>query len=57
MSSPHPLVSVVIPAYNCAWNAGSYDGVWLAGIAPALLAAAMHWPIQERSHLASLKAA
>jgi hypothetical protein len=29
----------------------------MAGIALALLAAAMHWPIEERSHLANLKAA
>lgn len=38
-------------------NVGSYDGIWIAGIVLGLLAAAMHWPIQERSHLARLKAA
>ena len=38
-------------------NVGSYDGIWIAGMILGVVAAAMHWPIEERSHLASLKAA
>ncbi len=38
-------------------NVGSYDGIWVAGMVLGVLAAAMHWPIEERSHLARLKAA
>ncbi len=28
---------------------GNYDGIWYAGIALALIAALLHWPIEERS--------
>ncbi|WP_320824160.1 MFS transporter [Reinekea sp.] len=28
---------------------GNYDGIWYLGIALGLLAAALHWPIQERA--------
>ncbi len=37
-------------------NAGSYDGIWIAAMVLGALAAAAHWPIEERSHLESLKA-
>lgn len=33
---------------------GHYDGIWLAGIALGLVAAGLHWPIQEQSHRAAL---
>lgn len=36
---------------------GNYDGIWLAGIALGLLAAALHWPIEERDHSARLPVA
>ena len=29
---------------------GNYDGIWYAGIILALAAAALHWPIEERSY-------
>lgn len=29
---------------------GNYDGVWVAGIVLGLLAAAMHWPIEEKDY-------
>ena len=38
-------------------NVGSYDGIWMAGMILGVVAAALHWPIEERSHLKSLKAA
>ena len=37
-------------------NTGSYDGIWIAGIVLGLLAALLHWPIEERSHLQALNA-
>jgi predicted MFS family arabinose efflux permease len=27
---------------------GNYDGIWYLGIVLGLVAAALHWPIQER---------
>ena len=36
---------------------GNYDGIWIAGIALGVLAALLHWPIQERDHRAALPAA
>ena len=36
---------------------GNYDGIWIAGIALGMLAAVLHWPIQERDHRASLPVA
>jgi len=38
-------------------NFGIDDSIWLAGIALGLLAAALHWPIEERSHGGRLQAA
>ena len=38
-------------------NVGSYDGIWIAGMVLGVAAAAMHWPIEERSHQARLKPA
>lgn len=37
-------------------NTGSYNGIWLAGIVLGILAALLHWPIEERSHVQALKA-
>ena len=36
---------------------GTYDGIWFAGIALGLVAAWLHWPIEERDHAAQLQAA
>lgn len=36
---------------------GNYDGIWIAGIALGLLAALLHWPIEERDHSQSLPCA
>ncbi|MEX0963119.1 MAG: MFS transporter [Pseudohongiellaceae bacterium] len=33
---------------------GNYDGIWMAGIALGVLAAALHWPIEEKDHSGSL---
>lgn len=33
---------------------GNYDGIWLLGIALGLLAAILHWPIEERDYSARL---
>ncbi len=33
---------------------GNYDGIWLAGILLGLVAAVLHWPIEERDHSRSL---
>ena len=33
---------------------GNYDGIWLIGIALGLLAAILHWPIDERDYSARL---
>jgi len=38
-------------------NFGSYDYIWVAGIALALVAALLHWPIDERSHIERLRPA
>ena len=38
-------------------NLGSYDWVWIAGAVLSLIAAALHWPIEERSHADALRAA
>lgn len=35
---------------------GNYDGIWLAGILLAILAAVLHWPIREQKHEAQLRA-
>ncbi len=36
-------------------NYGNYDGIWIAGIVLGLIAAVLHWPIEERSHLRILQ--
>lgn len=36
---------------------GNYDGIWMAGIALGLLAAVLHWPIEEKDHSRSLPVA
>lgn len=36
---------------------GNYDGIWIAGIALGMLAAVLHWPIEERDHTHALPAA
>lgn len=36
---------------------GSYDGIWIAGIILGLAAAAVHWPIAEKSFAGRLRAA
>lgn len=38
-------------------NLGNYDGIWIAGIILGAVAAALHWPIDERSHVARLQEA
>lgn len=37
-------------------NYGSYDGIWIAGIFLGLIAALLHWPIVEQSHIKELQA-
>lgn len=37
-------------------NYGSYDGIWIAGIFLGLIAALLHWPIVEQSHVKELQA-
>lgn len=37
-------------------HVGSYDLVWVAGIVLSLIAASLHWPIEERSHLNAMTA-
>lgn len=36
---------------------GNYDGVWIAGIVLGLLAAVMHWPIEEKDYSSQLQPA
>ena len=36
---------------------GNYDGIWMAGIALGVVAALLHWPIEERDHSDSLAVA
>ena len=38
-------------------NVGNYNGIWIAGMILGAVAAALHWPIKERSHAAQLKTA
>ena len=38
-------------------NGGNYNGIWIAGMILGAVAAALHWPIEERSHAAQLKTA
>jgi predicted MFS family arabinose efflux permease len=38
-------------------NFGSYDGIWIAGIVLGLVAAILHWPIEERSHIGEMQSA
>ena len=38
-------------------NFGSYNAIWVAGIILGLVAAMLHWPIDERSHAAKLQQA
>ena len=38
-------------------NVGNYNGIWIAGMILGAVAAALHWPIEERSHAAQLKTA
>ena len=38
-------------------NLGNYDGIWITGLCLSALAAAVHWPIEQRSHIARLKPA
>lgn len=38
-------------------NTGSYDGIWNAGIVLGMIAALLHWPIDERSHVKALQTA
>ena len=35
-------------------NFGSYDFIWIAGIVLGIVAALLHWPIEERSHIGKL---
>ncbi len=35
-------------------NFGSYDFIWIAGIVLGIVAALLHWPIEERSHIGRL---
>lgn len=34
---------------------GNYDGIWIAGAVLGLIAAGLHWPINEQSHVDSLR--
>ena len=34
---------------------GNYDGIWIAGAVLGLIAACLHWPINEQSHVDSLR--
>ncbi len=34
---------------------GTYDGIWIAGIVLGLVAASLHWPIEERAHIGDFK--
>ncbi len=36
---------------------GNYNGIWYAGILLGLLAAVLHWPIEERDHRVCIEAA
>lgn len=36
---------------------GNYDGIWIAGIFLGAVAAALHWPIEERSHVSDMQSA
>jgi predicted MFS family arabinose efflux permease len=38
-------------------NTGSYDGIWIAGIVLGIIAALLHLPIDERSHVKILQTA
>ncbi len=38
-------------------NMGNYDGIWIAGIVLGIVAASLHWPIDERSHVEQLQIA
>ena len=38
-------------------NFGDYDYIWIAGICLAIVAALLHWPIDERSHIERLRLA
>ena len=37
-------------------NFGNYDGIWIAGIVLGMIAALLHWPIEERDYSAHLTA-
>ena len=34
---------------------GTYDGIWIAGIILGIVAASLHWPIEERGHIGDFK--
>ncbi|MBT8346971.1 MAG: hypothetical protein KJO60_01585 [Desulfofustis sp.] len=36
---------------------GNYDAIWIAGAVLGLIAAILHWPIKEQSHIRSLQRA
>lgn len=36
---------------------GNYDGIWYAGILLGLVAAVLHWPIEERDHRPAIESA
>ncbi|MGI9537191.1 MAG: hypothetical protein ACR2PB_08970 [Desulfocapsaceae bacterium] len=36
---------------------GSYDAIWIAGAVLGLIAALLHWPIKEQSHIPQLQRA
>ncbi|MDA1371434.1 MAG: MFS transporter [Proteobacteria bacterium] len=38
-------------------NFGNYDGIWIAGIVLGMIAALLHWPIEERDYSAHLTTA
>ena len=38
-------------------NVGSYNGIWIAGMVLGVVAALVHWPIEERSHATQLETA
>jgi len=34
---------------------GNYDAIWIAGAVLGVLAALLHWPIKEQSHIPQLQ--
>ena len=55
-----------IPLWSCLFEPpgrqlyetfGNYDAIWIAGAVLGLIAAILHWPIQEQSHIKRLQQA